>query len=318
MTWGDVERRRRVPAHFNDGKYEARRSAFNRAMSKNMPAANMDDVPDHPRLRPDGSTFLHLETEKMQISFSREVPLLFAITKRKREVDYVKVFGKMKEAVQRALEPGTELEIRINRFRTCCNQGCEANLPSVLTRRILMASFAGVGSEPEPVGSLTIPKGKPKSTERREVVENDQCDTVSTTRTLEPCRCTFVSGRKAHPAYRPCSGFLEYFHSTWLDEPFKHMWCKYMFAEQHTTNMAENYHGRLRKIFGGRKYPKLRLASRPRFAAELGASGFPRIFSLVGTITLCASCVLLAHRGLRLPAAGGRSLCTEELRCLNP
>ncbi|EYB95027.1 hypothetical protein Y032_0164g3522 [Ancylostoma ceylanicum] len=43
------------------------------ALSKNMPAANIDDVPDHLRLRPDGSTFLHLETEEMQIYFSQKV-----------------------------------------------------------------------------------------------------------------------------------------------------------------------------------------------------------------------------------------------------
>ncbi|KAL6724003.1 hypothetical protein Aduo_018941 [Ancylostoma duodenale] len=49
------------------------RTAFHRAVTKNMPAANMDDVPDHLRLRPDDTTFLYLKTQEMQIYFSQEV-----------------------------------------------------------------------------------------------------------------------------------------------------------------------------------------------------------------------------------------------------
>ncbi|EYB90362.1 hypothetical protein Y032_0221g2574 [Ancylostoma ceylanicum] len=318
MSWGDTERRKRVLAYFNDGKYEARRSAFNRAVSKNMPAANMVDVPDQLRLRPDGTTFLHLETEEMQIYFSQEViskavsnglyvlaadgvhqlnlknkrnvviqmekgqlytihgvvrggfevPLLFAITKRRREVDYVEVFGKLKEAVQRALEPGTELEIRIvidfelvsytslkhsKMLRKIvflgCNQRCEAHFPSLHIRRMLLALIAGVGSKPEQTGSTPVPEGKTKNAECREGPS-----TIKGTPFLPRKHLDLVNALRAppvrhtHPAYRPCTRFLEYFRNTWLDGPFKHMWCEYMLLEHRTTNMAENYHGYVTKF----------------------------------------------------------------------
>ncbi|KAL6724002.1 hypothetical protein Aduo_018940 [Ancylostoma duodenale] len=61
-----------------------------------------------------------------------------------------------------------------------------------------------------------------------------------------------ASGPEA-PSLLQVSGVLP---QSMLDGPFQYLWCKYMFIEQRTTNMAENYHGRLRKIFGGRKYPK--------------------------------------------------------------
>ncbi|CAJ0596397.1 unnamed protein product [Cylicocyclus nassatus] len=59
-----------------------------------------------------------------------------------------------------------------------------------------------------------------------------------------------------HPAYQPCMNFLTYFEDTWLKGPFSTMWCKHMVRVQRTTNLAENYHGRLRRLCGGRKYPR--------------------------------------------------------------
>ncbi|VDM67049.1 unnamed protein product [Strongylus vulgaris] len=61
---------------------------------------------------------------------------------------------------------------------------------------------------------------------------------------------------QVHPAYVPCQNFLDYLNSTWLAGPFSNMWCKYMVHEERTTNAAENYHGRLRRILM-KKHPPL-------------------------------------------------------------
>ncbi|KHJ82189.1 hypothetical protein OESDEN_18119 [Oesophagostomum dentatum] len=62
-----------------------------------------------------------------------------------------------------------------------------------------------------------------------------------------------------HPAHTPCSKFLEYLRSTWLEGSLQNMWCKYLVHELRTTNTAENYHSRLRKIIGKNHPPLARL-----------------------------------------------------------
>ncbi|RCN37735.1 hypothetical protein ANCCAN_16354 [Ancylostoma caninum] len=59
-----------------------------------------------------------------------------------------------------------------------------------------------------------------------------------------------------HPAYEPCNKFLGYLRNTWMQGPYEDMWCKYQVFEYRTTNAAENYHGKMRKIFG-RLHPPL-------------------------------------------------------------
>ncbi|RCN32428.1 hypothetical protein ANCCAN_21772 [Ancylostoma caninum] len=67
---------------------------------------------------------------------------------------------------------------------------------------------------------------------------------------------TVVPVEPTHPAYEPCQNFLDYFNRTWLNGPSESMWCKYLVKELRTTNLAENFHGRLRGLFSGRKHPK--------------------------------------------------------------
>ncbi|KAL6737709.1 hypothetical protein Aduo_011328 [Ancylostoma duodenale] len=53
--------------------YERRRKTFSRAEQGPGPTPNMDKVPDHLRLRPDESTFLHVEMSQLRIYYSLNV-----------------------------------------------------------------------------------------------------------------------------------------------------------------------------------------------------------------------------------------------------
>ncbi|KAK6060499.1 hypothetical protein COOONC_01839 [Cooperia oncophora] len=51
-----------------------------------------------------------------------------------------------------------------------------------------------------------------------------------------------------HEAYQKCVQFLAYLHSTWLRGPYAELWCKWGMNELRTTNLAEAYHSKLRRV----------------------------------------------------------------------
>ncbi|KAL6726796.1 hypothetical protein Aduo_008730 [Ancylostoma duodenale] len=52
-----------------------------------------------------------------------------------------------------------------------------------------------------------------------------------------------------HPAHRGCSEFLSYLHSTWFSGLFADLWCKWELMDLRTTNLAEAYHSKLNTSF---------------------------------------------------------------------
>ncbi|EYC27331.1 hypothetical protein Y032_0009g654 [Ancylostoma ceylanicum] len=53
---------------------------------------------------------------------------------------------------------------------------------------------------------------------------------------------------RSHAAYQKCQEFLDYLHDTWVRGRFRSLWCKWGLTELRTTNLAEAYHSKLRRI----------------------------------------------------------------------
>ncbi|KAK6734095.1 hypothetical protein RB195_017707 [Necator americanus] len=183
-----------------------------------------------------------------------EVPLLFAITRRKREEEYVIVFEKMKQALESASEsdPQSEFELTIvvdyelaainaakRVFPRCAIEGCCWHLSQAWVRRRntlgILQFLKGRGKCGRVTRWWRTLKGLP-------FLPREMFHLVNALR-RPPVPAS-------HPAYLPCKKFLNYLQSTWLRGPFEKMWCKYMVHEQRTTNVAENYHMRLRQMIG--------------------------------------------------------------------
>ncbi|RCN35254.1 hypothetical protein ANCCAN_18895, partial [Ancylostoma caninum] len=189
-----------------------------------------------------------------------EVPLLFAVTRNKSEDDYVTIFGKMKEAVQAVPSdtPNTEPQLRIvvdfkmaainaarAVFPLSSTEGCAWHLTQAWVRNRnrlgLLRFLKGGERDPRVVHWGKTLKGLP-------FLPRDHFHLVNA--------LTVVPVEHSHPAYEPCQNFLDYFNRTWMRGPFESMWCKYLVKELRTTNLAENFHGRLRGLFSGKKHPK--------------------------------------------------------------
>ncbi|VDK51171.1 unnamed protein product [Cylicostephanus goldi] len=234
-----------------------------RAMDNGLHALIGDGV--H-QLNPRNKRGSHVRVEKGQVYTIHgvcrggiEVPIMFVIARRKREEDYIVIFENLKEALRRADPNAREhLQFRLivdfematisaarRVFPQFSIQGCSWHLSQAWARKR------------NSLGLLQFLKG-----------ENRNRGIIRWWRTLKglpflPRNCFYLVNAlrtppvdEAHPAFRACSNFLTYLHETWLTGPFSSMWCKYMVHEERTTNAAENYHGRLRKILM-KKHPPL-------------------------------------------------------------
>ncbi|CAJ0590211.1 unnamed protein product [Cylicocyclus nassatus] len=187
-----------------------------------------------------------------------EIPLLFAIMRNKTEQDYIVVFNKLKEFLEAASPESTELHLRVvvdfelaainaarRTFPRCPVEGCSWHLSQAWVRKRnslgIIQFLKGEGRSRRVVRWWRTLKGLP-------FLPRDCFHYVKALRKLPV--------RRNHPAYQPRRKFLDYLHQTWLTGAFEGMWCKYLVHEQRTTNAAENYHGRLRRIIG-KKYPPL-------------------------------------------------------------
>ncbi|EYB88718.1 hypothetical protein Y032_0242g3411 [Ancylostoma ceylanicum] len=189
---------------------------------------NMDNVPNELRHLPDGRLFLHLQEAEMRIYYSVEVlkvPLLFAITRHKTEDDYMIVFGKLKEVLQSASteEAGEEPRLRIvvdfekaatnaarRVFPQCSLERCGWHLSQAWVRKRsalgLLRSLRGEEKEARVVRWWRSITGTP-------FLPKDKLELVNALRT-QPVE-------EGHPAYEPCTNFLNYFHT------YENMWCEY-------------------------------------------------------------------------------------------
>ncbi|CAJ0596568.1 unnamed protein product [Cylicocyclus nassatus] len=287
----DIERSNHgdaVLAHYmKKNGYDSRRHALNRAVNRTVREVTMINVPDSLRYLPDGSRFLQVQQADLHIYMSQEIvkravdrdlialvgdgnhqlnprsgtaiPLLFAITRSKREDDYVFMFDKLKTAIQEANESQEDLRLRvILDFELAAINAARRVFPSSSVEGCAWHSSQAWVRKRNSLGILQFLKG------------NGKCGSVVRWwRTIKglpflpteyfPLVTAMQNPpvERGHAAYRPCKKFLNYLRNT-LDGPFQNMWCKYMVGVQRTTNSAENYHARLRKSIG-KKYPPLAL-----------------------------------------------------------
>ncbi|KHJ77622.1 hypothetical protein OESDEN_22758, partial [Oesophagostomum dentatum] len=230
---------------------------------KSIAHVNMDNVPEALRNLPDGSRFLQLQERLMHIYLSQDVVKravenglmalradgngIHLLNPRSKRGTGVRMEEGQVYTTHGVCRGGFEAAIQAARrvFPSCSIEGCSWHLSQAWVRKR------------NTLGILHFLKGDARSKRVRRWW-----------RTLKglpflPQDCLrFVTALTAppvpahHPAHTPCSKFLEYLRSTWLEGPFQNMWCKYLVHELRTTNTAENYHSRLRKIIG-KNHPPL-------------------------------------------------------------
>ncbi|VDM81141.1 unnamed protein product [Strongylus vulgaris] len=74
-----------------------RNNVMGRAIKKTIQEIDMLHVPDEFLYFSDGALFLQLQEQDLHIYLSDEVPLMFTITRNKREQDYMVIFQQLRE-----------------------------------------------------------------------------------------------------------------------------------------------------------------------------------------------------------------------------
>ncbi|CAJ0588990.1 unnamed protein product [Cylicocyclus nassatus] len=187
-----------------------------------------------------------------------EVPLVYALTARKHEATYRRIFKCLQNNFE-LFRPRPMQRLRVvldfehaainaaySLFPDAVVQGCSFHLPQSwnrkrdscrITRFIRGPGRDGVVEEwwDTIKGVIFLPKGL-----RSEV---------------RALRAPPVSSE--HPAYGSCWDFLNYLTSTWLTGPFEDLWCKWGITDLRTTNLAEAFHNKLNATFTG-DHPDMR------------------------------------------------------------
>ncbi|CAJ0593644.1 unnamed protein product [Cylicocyclus nassatus] len=187
-----------------------------------------------------------------------EVPLLYALTARKHEATYRRIFTCLQNNFE-LFRPRPMQRLRVvldfehaainaaySVFPDAVVQGCSFHLSQSwnrkrdscrITRFIRGPGRDGVVEEwwDTIKGVIFLPKGL-----RSE---------------FRALRAPPVSSE--HPAYGSCWDFLKYLISTWLTGPFEDLWCKWGITDLRTTNLAEAFHNKLNATLTG-DHPDMR------------------------------------------------------------
>ncbi|KAK6040098.1 hypothetical protein COOONC_22397 [Cooperia oncophora] len=170
-----------------------------------------------------------------------EIPLLYCITAKKTERVYLKIFEELRthivgDAPRRVVLDFEKAAISAARktFPRARVEGCAFHLAQAWNRKrneLELKQYIQGGERDERIVQWHgLPSGSSTAaspTLRGPPVPND------------------------HIAYKRCGDFISYLRTTWMDGPFKGLWCKWKLTELRTTNLAEAFHRRLGLLING-------------------------------------------------------------------
>ncbi|EYC31937.1 hypothetical protein Y032_0003g1316 [Ancylostoma ceylanicum] len=179
-----------------------------------------------------------------------EVPLLYAISSKEREQVYTTIFRHIKDEFNASVFPAN-LRVVLDFEKASINavkrvfpddtvQGCASHLAQAWNRRRDRVSLP------------PFINGARKSFEvevRWETIEGVVFLPRRLHSEVRALRTPSVAAE--HPAYRPCTEFLNYLEETWYTGMFADLWNKFEGEELMTTNLAEAYHNQLNTLIDG-------------------------------------------------------------------
>ncbi|PIO61919.1 hypothetical protein TELCIR_16543 [Teladorsagia circumcincta] len=186
-----------------------------------------------------------------------EVPLLYCITSKKTEATYVKIFEMLKtnimdDAPRRVILDFEKAAIKaaLKTFPRASVEGCSFHIAQACNRKrdaLGIRRYIHGLERDERVAEwwevvkgtnnviLTLKKFRPVISVLGVVFLPRSL--ISEVRAL---RAPPIP--REHAAYKKCEDFLSYFQTTWMQGPFKDLWCKWNLEELRTTNLAEAFH----------------------------------------------------------------------------
>ncbi|KAK6056164.1 hypothetical protein COOONC_06332 [Cooperia oncophora] len=180
-----------------------------------------------------------------------EIPLLYCITEKKTEKVYLKIFAHLKatitsDAPRRVVLDFEKSAIKAARktFPAAAVEGCAFHIAQAWNRRRthigLTRYTQGVECDARVAEWWDTVKGK---LIKFSALKGSYSIVFLPTPLLPHVRALrgppVPSG---HGAFEKCKKFLEYLNTTWMQGPFKNMWCKWKVEELRTTNLAEAFH----------------------------------------------------------------------------
>ncbi|KIH68082.1 hypothetical protein ANCDUO_01580 [Ancylostoma duodenale] len=170
-----------------------------------------------------------------------EVPILYAITRSKKQATYRTIFGALKEVLNRHGAP-ERLRIILD-YEKAAVKAAKATFPESVVQGCafhLAQAWNGKSKEKGLRQYIVGKKRAPVVIRWWRIIKGVVFLPTTLLHRLNALRRPPVNAR--HPAYRPSKNFLDYLQKTWLHGPFKDMWCKWDLHELRTTNSAEAFH----------------------------------------------------------------------------
>ncbi|KIH47203.1 hypothetical protein ANCDUO_22738, partial [Ancylostoma duodenale] len=183
----------------------------------------LDNVPDSLAILSDGSKFLQFQTPTFQMYYSKEtikVPLLHAVTTKKTVQTYARIFETVRQELEAVRIGKSEVIVRVildfekaainaakRTFDKAELEGCGWHLSQAWTRKrdnTGLRQYVCARRENVQAGLPFLPMDLVRKV-------------PAIYRPPMPVE---------HEAYTECQEFLSCLHSTWIDGPFKGLWCK--------------------------------------------------------------------------------------------
>ncbi|KHJ86533.1 hypothetical protein OESDEN_13711 [Oesophagostomum dentatum] len=256
-----------VASHYKRGPVSRRDTLKRAARVHNAEVAamaNMRHIPDHLKLLPDNSLFVHQMDPTLHVYYNRRtieaavrngLHVLVADGVHSyqprelgRQGQLYTVHGVCSNRVEVQLLYAVSSKKTEQVFPDATVQGCAFHLAQAWNRRR------------DKKGLLPFLEGARKSAEV-EKWWNTIKGVVFLPRRLhrEVRALTTPPVPVGHPAHAPCGDFLEYLRETWYEGMFADLWDKYGIEEVRTTNMAEAFHSQLNTLMNNDHPPLGRL-----------------------------------------------------------
>lgn len=183
------------------------------------------------------------------------VPLLYAITNKKTEFIYTKIWTMLKEVIDSTTDHDFNPRILLD-FERASIKAAKRVFPGGTVEGCAFHLARSWNRKRDELGLRKFLKGNERSRRVRR-----WWNILKGIVFLPPhlhervLALTETPVRSHHPAYQGCRAFLEYLQVTWFDGPFAGMWNKWDKDILRTTNIAESYHSTLTRVMKNRRPP---------------------------------------------------------------